>query len=543
MSSVTEVFQPLRADDPTTVAGYRLAARLGAGGMGRVYLSHTQGGRPVAIKVVRPELAEDPAFRRRFRREVEAARRVRGAYTAELIDAEADGTPPWLATLYVPGPSLSEAVDRRGPLPVPAVLWLVAGVAEALQAIHGAGIVHRDLKPSNVLLAADGPRVIDFGISLASGTTAATATGTAIGTPQYMAPEQASAGEVTAATDVFALGQTAAFAALGEPLYGDGPSVSVLFRIVHSDPDLSRLPEPLRPLIARCLASDPQERATPTEIVAWCRKHLGKDADAGGGPAVWREVTGPEVVIPAPVPHPTSVHTTPLVWQPPPLPTAPVGPEERRARKRRIALITAAAVTAGAMLLTGLVWIGKGAADRLRELDASPTHPTGSAAEAQGTPSGSAGPSTGGKAPKTSGSASGTPKASKPPTAFPYPGLRLDEKNSIGIKDPVRHEDRTGDIRLSCAETGTSCRLESDASVFTLLYADPGTGNLDTCRLLTGPGAASKVPLAAVAAGSEICVRHPSGDIALLVIGIKSTVRLKDLPAWVLTDMTVWRAA
>ncbi|RST10249.1 serine/threonine-protein kinase, partial [Streptomyces sp. WAC05950] len=163
MNSATEAFQPLRADDPQTVGGYRLAARLGSGGMGRVYLSHTRGGRPVALKVVHPELAEDPTFRRRFRREVEAARRVRGAYTAELIDADAEATPPWLATVYVPGPSLSEAVARRGPLPDAAVVWLMAGVAEALVAVHGAGVVHRDLKPSNVLLAADGPRVIDFG--------------------------------------------------------------------------------------------------------------------------------------------------------------------------------------------------------------------------------------------------------------------------------------------------------------------------------------------------------------------------------------------
>lgn len=145
-SGVTGVFQPLEAGDPSVVAGYRLVARLGAGGMGRVYLSHTQGGRPVAIKVVRPELADDPAFRRRFRREVEAARRVRGAYTAELVDADTDGVPPWLATLYVPGPSLAAAVARRGPLPVSAVLWLMAGVAEALEAIHSVGVVHRDLK-------------------------------------------------------------------------------------------------------------------------------------------------------------------------------------------------------------------------------------------------------------------------------------------------------------------------------------------------------------------------------------------------------------
>ncbi|MFD4247016.1 protein kinase [Streptomyces sp. NPDC058525] len=547
MNSATEVFQPLRADDPRTVAGYRLAARIGAGGMGRVYLSHTQGGRPVAIKVVRPELAEDPAFRRRFRREAEAARRVRGAYTAELIDAEADGNPPWLATLYVPGPSLSEAVARRGPLPVPAVLWLMAGVAEALQNIHGAGIVHRDLKPSNVLLAADGPRVIDFGISLASDTSMGTATGTAIGTPQYMSPEQAQAGEVSTASDVFALGQTAAFAALGEPLYGDGPSMSVLFRIVHSEPDLSRLPESLRPLIARCLAADPQDRATPAEIVAACRQRLGKDADAGGGPAVWREVAGPEVVVPAPVPQPTSVHTRPLtphptapgpmVWQP--APTPPLTPEERRRRRRRTALIATAVVTASALVLTGLGWSIMDAADRVRKREAA-------AATSPGPVPGAAGSASGGaKASGAAGSASGTPKTSptpsRPPAPHPYPMVRLSEENSIGIKEPVKREDRAGDIRLECGTT--QCELVSETSVLTMLYADPGSGNLDTCGRLTKASTQHKLPLAAVAPGTEICVRHPSGDIALLVIQIKSVVRLKGLPDWITADMTVWRAA
>ncbi|NEB21925.1 serine/threonine-protein kinase, partial [Streptomyces coelicoflavus] len=323
MNHTAEVFQPLQDDDPRTVAGYRLAARLGAGGMGRVYLSHTRGGRPVAIKVVRSELADDQTFRRRFSREIKAARKVKGAYTAELIDADPDATPPWLATLYVPGPSLSDAVARNGPLPVPAVLWLMAGVAEALQAIHDAGIVHRDLKPANVLLADDGPRVIDFGISLAADSTAHTATGTTIGTAQYMAPEQASAGAITAATDVFSLGQTAAFAALGRPLYGDGPAATVLYRIVHSEPDLSGLPERLRDLFARCLAADPGERATPAEIVEWCRRELGRDAGEDTGPAVWREIAGPPVTVPPPVaatgaataatpvpaPGPTAAHT------------------------------------------------------------------------------------------------------------------------------------------------------------------------------------------------------------------------------------------
>ncbi|MFF4429979.1 serine/threonine-protein kinase [Streptomyces sp. NPDC001513] len=548
MNSATEVFEPLHAEDPQTVAGYRLAARLGAGGMGRVYLSHTPGGRPVAIKVVRPELAEDPAFRRRFRREVVAARRVRGAYTAEVIDADADAVPPWLATLYVPGPSLSEAVARRGALPVPAVLWLMAGVAEALQAIHAEGIVHRDLKPSNVLLASDGPRVIDFGISTASDTTAPTATGSTIGTPQYMAPEQALAGETTAATDVFALGQTAAFAALGEPLYGTGPSMTVLFRIVHSTPDLTRLPEELQPLLARCLAADPEDRATPTEIVEWCRKQLGEDADdtSGGGPAIWREVLGPEVVVPDPTPtptapgpypapHPGSAHVTPVVWGP-----QPITPEERRKRGRRAAVIITTLTVIGTLMVGSLVWLLVDAARKVREEEAA-----AAAAAASRTPGPAASASgTGGKA--ATGPASGAPKSpqpSKPPTPVPYPGVRLGEDNSIDIKEPVTRKDgdRGGDIRLEC--DSLDCDLESDTSVLSLQYGKAGEANLDTCRRYGEVSKSHSVPLAAIAVGSEICVRHSSGEVALLVVQIESNPRLAGLPSWLSLDMTVWRTS
>jgi serine/threonine protein kinase len=558
MNNATEVFQPLQADDPPLVAGYRLAARLGAGGMGRVYLSHTQGGRPVAIKVIRPELADDPAFRRGFRREIKAAQRVRGVYTAELIDADADGVPPWLATLYVPGPSLADAVARRGPLPVPAVLWLMAGVAEALQAIHGAGIVHRDLKPSNVLLAADGPRVIDFGISLASGITSHTATGAAVGTPQFMAPEQASAGEVTAATDVFALGQTAAFAALGEPLYGDGNSVGVLYRIVHEKPDLSPLPAQLRPLIARCLAADPEERATPAEIVEWCRQQLGRDADAGAGPAVWREITGPEVTVPSPIAAPTpvhsvlptSVHARPLLAQPQ---LQPTWRDEPRSRRRRTRLITAV-VTAAAVLLAGLTWTVMEVSDRLRDRDAAASSASGPAASARSSASSSAS-APGSGAGSGSGTDDRTPDASRPsstapgpPKAFPYPQRWLDAENPLDIKEPDRKDGkvRKGDIRFDCKETG--CALKSDTSVIRKVFGEPGA-SLDTCRiLLTGASAgadadadAHSLSLAAAANGSEICVKHPSGDIALLVIQVKSTA-LPEI-GFVTADMTVWRAA
>ncbi|WP_327289313.1 serine/threonine-protein kinase [Streptomyces sp. NBC_01198] len=266
-----EVFQPLDADDPVSVGAYRLAAKLGAGGMGKVYLSHTPAGRPVAIKVIRPEFAEDAEFRRRFRQEVQAAQRVQGLYTAPVIDSDTEGTRPWLATAFVPGPTLSSAVAEHGPMPVPTVLLLIAGIAEALEAVHGAGLVHRDLKPSNVLLASDGPRVIDFGIARAADATALTGSGVTIGTPAFMSPEQAAGREITPATDVFALGQVAAYAALGMPAYGEGPSHAVLYRIVHEEPDLATLPSELRPLVTRCLAKVPAERPSLAEVVRMCQ--------------------------------------------------------------------------------------------------------------------------------------------------------------------------------------------------------------------------------------------------------------------------------
>ncbi|MFD7325250.1 serine/threonine-protein kinase [Streptomyces sp. NPDC059875] len=268
----SQIFQPLAGDDPTTVAGYRLAARLGAGGMGKVYLSYTPGGRPVAIKVIRPEFGDDAEFRRRFAQEVQSAQRVQGLFTAPVIDADTDGPMPWLATAYVPGPSLADAVLAHGALPVETVLLLVAGMAEALHVIHGAGIVHRDLKPSNVLLAADGPRVIDFGIAYAADATSLTGSGVTIGTPSFMAPEQAQGGgRVTPATDVFALGQVAAFAATGTPAFGEGTSHGVLYRIIHEEPDLSRVPERLQELVVRSLAKDPAARPSVAEIIALCQ--------------------------------------------------------------------------------------------------------------------------------------------------------------------------------------------------------------------------------------------------------------------------------
>jgi serine/threonine kinase PknH len=257
--------------DPDELGGYRLSGRLGAGGMGRVYLAFTSAGRPVALKVLRPELGDDAEFRARFRQEITAARRVSGLYTAQVLDADPDGSPPWLVTAYVPGPSLSQAVSGHGPWPEQSVLLLVAGVAEALQAIHAVGLVHRDLKPSNVLLAADGPRVIDFGIARAIQEPGLTRTGMLVGSPQFISPEQAQGGAVTAAADVFALGALAAYAATGRPSFGTGDGTAVLYRVLHQDPDLSGCSDRLLAVIGPCLAKDPTARPAPAQVIEQCR--------------------------------------------------------------------------------------------------------------------------------------------------------------------------------------------------------------------------------------------------------------------------------
>jgi serine/threonine protein kinase len=244
--------------DPQRVGPYRIVGRLGSGGMGWVYLGRSTSGRALAVKVVRPELAADPEFRRRFAREVEAARAVSGAFTAAVVDADALGEPPWLATLYVPAPSLAESVERSGPLPEEQVRVLAAGLTEALKAVHAVGVVHRDLKPSNVLLAEDGPRVIDFGISWLGGSSPITQVGALMGTPPYMSPEQCRGESAGPPSDVFSLGSVLAFAATGAAPFGSGPGV--IFRIVHEEPALDAVPVALRKLIGGCLAKAPEDR-------------------------------------------------------------------------------------------------------------------------------------------------------------------------------------------------------------------------------------------------------------------------------------------
>jgi hypothetical protein len=260
--------KPLAADDPRLLGEYRLQGRLGEGGMGRVYFGLSPAGRAVAIKVVQPKLADDTEFLRRFRQEVASARAVSGIYTAPVVATGLNDDPPWLATAYVPGPSLAQVVHERGALPESALRPLLAGLVEALQAIHGCGVVHRDLKPANVLLAADGPRVIDFGISRGVESSTTTITGAVFGTPGYMSPEQAEGRPADQASDVFALGCVIVYAATGTPPFGEGTAASVLYRVVHAEPRLDGLPPWLRGLVARCLAKDPALRPTPQALAA-----------------------------------------------------------------------------------------------------------------------------------------------------------------------------------------------------------------------------------------------------------------------------------
>ncbi|MGW5211266.1 outer membrane protein assembly factor BamB family protein [Streptomyces sp. NPDC004051] len=279
----------LTQHDPRRIGPFEVLGRLGAGGMGLVYLARSASGRRVAIKTVRTELAEDQLFRVRFTREVEAARAVSGFYTAAVVDADPRAAVPWLATAYVPAPSLEEIVNECGPMPAQAVRWLAAGVAEALHSIHGAGLVHRDLKPSNVLVVEDGPRVIDFGIASGVSNTRLTMTNVAVGTPAYMSPEQAKdSRSVTGASDVFSLGSTLVFAATGHaPFHGANP-VETVFMLLREGPDLEGLPDELRPLIESCMQMEAQARPSPADLQSQLAPHLfGSGSDDSGTASAW----------------------------------------------------------------------------------------------------------------------------------------------------------------------------------------------------------------------------------------------------------------
>lgn len=566
----TGSFQPLEDGDPRVVGSYRLVARLGSGGMGRVYLSHTPGGRAVAVKVIRPELAESAEFRKRFRAEVAAASRVHGLYTAPVVDSDTEGSMPWCATAYVPGPSLADAVRDHGPLPVDTVLRLIAGVAEALQAVHHEGIVHRDLKPSNVLLASDGPRVIDFGVARAADTTSVTQSGTALGTVAYMAPEQVLGGEAAASADVFALGQTAVFAATGRAAFGDGEPHAVLYRVVHEEPDLSHVPVEVRELVARCLRKPAAERPSVEEVIrsvqtirafrgddarftsgAWLPGELAagitartEGADharagvapaahgpAGSGPATgYTPTESSHAVLPGP--FVMGSRAVPGAYASPPWPqpqhtsdatTSPVA-SNGKGRRARIWMMSAAAVVlvAGGAIAALLLLPGQGdrSDDRAQEPAASRSAPaTETSPSASDSPSAEASrePEPTKSAPQPSPSGPATPtRAANPapataaPSKPPAPKVPASLTYS-GIRMTASHD-------LYLADTPVRSKADTGSADEDLTYAVYSSGSV------LAPGTTSGSSLALLPMG-----RQGGLEVCRAATGYKSYIWIKDL--------------
>ena len=357
--------QPLGSTDPRQVGPYLLLGRLGDGGMGSVYLGRSAGGRTVAVKVVRREFTADEDFRARFRREVQAARAVSGPFTAQLVDADPDAELPWLATAFVAGVALGTAVRRHGPFPEQVLRVLGTGLAEALQDIHRAGVIHRDLKPSNVMLAADGPHVIDFGISRSTETSALTSTGLVVGSPGFLSPEQATGATVVPATDVFALGATLAYAGLGIGPFGDGPTPALLYRVVSREPELAGLPTALREVVHACLAKEPAGRPSPDQLVAllaadpaevsgaWLPAGVMADIVAGAGVLTGSQQAvdprlgfGSAAAAPNPAQQSVTLPSAPS-HVPSQAPAATVGPQPRGIPRRAVLGLLGGAVAVG----------------------------------------------------------------------------------------------------------------------------------------------------------------------------------------------------
>jgi serine/threonine protein kinase len=409
------MMRELQPEDPQLIGPYRLRGRLGAGGMGRVYLGLSPGGRAVAVKVIRADLAQDAEFRARFRREVGVARRVSGLFTAPVIDADVESPVPWLATAYVRGPSLADAVSEHGPLPAASVLVLARGLAEGLSAIHAAGVVHRDLKPANVLLAEDGPRLIDFGISRAVEASALTHTGLVVGSPGFMSPEQAEGREVGPPSDVFSLGAVLAFAATGQGPFGSGSTPALVYRVVYSAPQLHLVPAEVRPLVDRCLAKDPARRPTADDLLSgaaqpaagWLPEPVTRALTAASPTTTAAAPLGAPAPVP-PVPGSPSIPGSLPV--PGSLATADPGRPSRRARRLgRWRPLTAT------LVLSGLVGAGATAAVTMTA-GSAPAHAAQSAPRT--TPAQTLAPAST-PASATAPDASSPPAAAAPPATAP----------------------------------------------------------------------------------------------------------------------------
>jgi serine/threonine protein kinase len=529
------MFEPLRDGDPEQVGTYRLHARLGSGGMGEVFLSLSDPGRPVAVKVVRRDYAGDAQFRARFVREIRSARRVSGPRVAQLLDADPYADTPWLATAYVPGPTLAEAVELYGALPVSSVIVLIAGIAEALDTIHTAGLVHRDLKPANVVLGADGLRVIDFGIARAADATALTVTGNLVGSPQYLAPEQILGDPAAPAGDVFSLGALAHYAATGRPAFGEGPKVGVVYRVVNFEPDLAGCPLQLKALIASCLAKEPAARPTTAELAETCEPDEPPltAADWLPPPVVFAIDSYVEALkalaadlppaSPAPKASARRRFPGPGGLSGPDQPSVP-GRDRVHRRSRRIAVRIAAALAvigAGTGAAFGIATVNHPAASAQQ-----PPAATDSAAGLGGLPAGAAPAALppGARPPRPGG----VPTGSAPPGAFPAPlppptvvtwsgairitgaGLWLD-----GVPPSTAQGTLGGDIRE--AQPAPNAELSSSSPGVTnlALWTKPGTPTGAQCWNLATETGVSQL---SVTVGATVCALTAATQAAVLKI-------------------------
>jgi serine/threonine protein kinase len=352
----------LQPTDPPLIGPYRLVSRVGSGGMGVVYLAEDPNGRQVALKLIRPELAEDASFRSRFRREVRAGQLVGGICTARYIDADVESERPYLVTEYVEGGNLADYVATHGPLAEEQLIGLAVGLAEAVVAIHASGVIHRDLKPTNVLMAPSGPKVVDFGISHAADGTAVTQSGTVVGSPSWMAPEQAQGRETTPAVDVFSWGATVAFAATGRSPFGEGRPDAVIYRVVHEEPDLAGVDPRLRPLIEGAMAKEPSARPSPDQLLVAVVKTAMSGAVPPGGSVAMATV----------VLDRTWKQPTVAAYEPPP----------RRARQ--LAWIAAAVVIIAAFV-AGVLYVAHGDQAKKPGRDATSTTSVHRSSKTRGT--------------------------------------------------------------------------------------------------------------------------------------------------------------
>ncbi|WP_328665652.1 serine/threonine protein kinase [Streptomyces sp. NBC_00322] len=538
--------RPLRSDDPREVAGYRLLARIGEGGMGSVYLTRTRGNQPVALKVIRREYAQEGEFRRRFQQEVKAARNVQGHHVVPVVDHDTTGTQPWLATTYIPGLPLDEALTAYGPLPLPAALQLIGCAAEALRAVHASGVIHRDLKPSNILLGAEGPWVIDFGIARAADATQLTRSGGLIGTPQYMSPEHAIGQPLTPATDIFSLGLIAAVVATGRHPYGDGSAITLATQIANTEarpPDLTGYPEALRPVLERSLAADPASRPAPAELAELCEEAGGRQLRdfAGWLPEpVTAEIARREEASQQP-PEPAATaaphgYTPTYVPQPPhdaptrtaaPAPVLGSAPAPAPARSRRAPLVigaTAMAVVVAAAATWALTSRGN---EKSTEARNGAPQPTASA---------------------TKQSPASTATAAGPESAYEV----IFENKPFTIRAPTATYSQvdldTPKVVPSGADVGATEMVYQEMEKFSYLEFETPTGTSsgttpEECQSATGASVLpNKIPGKDLAEtfpkGTVLCTVTKDGNLAMLEI--TDVVNRTALPDFV-TELTLWK--